>query len=486
MFKLINYVSKNVLAENIIVRFAIKSLYLISPLCTMKFIDSVVDKNFDGMVKWGIISVVLLIVSQCVDYLLDYYTGVAYSDSWNNIFKKLDKELLYFDFRKNELSENEINQMLGQNYEIVKPFIFEQPLEIIFSVIMLTAILVISFMISPISAITMMIVVPVCMFISFHFGDRITNYSADNINDMKDTKGFIIDKFRLSKQERFLEDKQLNNIDGILSKYSVNVMKKVKLEAFYNNILIYGMLNGAILITTLVSGSLVYQGLMTIGGLYSFQTYVSKMWGNINFLSRARNQYLSSKPAINDFSDFLDTDVVKLEDYQINNIQLVDYVGLGNGKQPLHKPINVILNKHEIYLINGENGTGKTTLVECILGLSSRYSGQILINGRMQNTSSDAVYSFGKPYISEYGVLVSHKNESYGQQKMADLNLVLKTDKTLYVFDEPTNFLDASNRLKVQQKMKSLAEDNKIVVAISHDEEIKTDSNITHIELEQI
>lgn len=116
------------------------------------------------------------------------------------------------------------------------------------------------------------------------------------------------------------------------------------------------------------------------------------------------------------------------------------------------------------------------------MNLTTRYEGEILINGKTLDKSSDVlfddlVYIPANPLISEYGTLKDKIKGSSGQKKLAQLKHAIKTDKSLYIFDEPTNFLDKEVKAKVLNLIMDLTRKGKLVLVISHDKIFMKNSN---------
>lgn len=101
-------------------------------------------------------------------------------------------------------------------------------------------------------------------------------------------------------------------------------------------------------------------------------------------------------------------------------------------------------------MLKGENGSGKTTMIENLLGFSNRYRGCIKINGKNDITADDFLYIPSKPFISFFYDEKLSKG-SDGQKKKHQISKALKEDKTVIIMDEPTNFLDASTKRKFIQ-----------------------------------
>ncbi|MCL1999399.1 MAG: ABC transporter ATP-binding protein/permease [Turicibacter sp.] len=469
MFKLTKYVHKQTLTFYAITLTIHRILFLATPLITAMFIDAVVDMALETAFFWGIASAIAFLFVQITNYFDDFFAGKLHTEAYSNIFNKIDDTLKFYDTKKSSLTDIEMHQQIGQNYEIIKNFIFMYPMLSVFYCITIVAILVISFIVSPLMSISMAIVVPFTFFASLYFGKKITSVAADNLNDMEEIRGFVSDQFYLSKEERFLTQKQMPKINELLDRYRKNMIKKVKVDSFFDNILTYGMLNGTILAITLLSGYLVFTNAITIGLLYVFTLYVSHLWSPIEFLAKYRKEYLSAKPALSAFDRFINLEKIDFSEDRLSELRLENFISLDTNGKPLHNAQNIHFQKGKLHIIAGENGRGKTTLVETILQLTNRYNGNVYFNGKSE-FSSDLVYIPGEPYISKYGELKDCYDGSFGQKKLAQIELAIKTDKFVYIFDEPTNYLDSKNKIFVLERIRKLIEGGKVVIVITHDE----------------
>ena len=226
---------------------------------------------------------------------------------------------------------------------------------------------------------------------------------------------------------------------------------------------------------------------ITIGMLSAFQIYVSQFWTPVESLFEIRREYLSAKPALSSFKSFLELPKMSFDDDKVNSLKLVDYIGLDENKSELHHPITFEFKENSLNVISGDNGVGKTTLLEALLNLTDRYKGHVLINDKsLENLSGDMVYIPSSHHISKYGILRDKSKSSLGQKKLAQINLALKTDKSVYIFDEPTNYLDSGNKKIILDRIEGLLAPNKIIVVVSHDELIIQKEGISLLDIKKI
>jgi ATP-binding cassette subfamily B protein len=179
------------------------------------------------------------------------------------------------------------------------------------------------------------------------------------------------------------------------------------------------------------------------------------------------------------------------------------------------KKINFKIEKNDIVGIVGNSGSGKTTLLLLLFGFIKPNSGKIVIDGLnldkivnnwrncisyapqdtiligeslMQNitfrdeiSKSDEIrlksslsISNSKNFLnSKYkSTIIEEKglNFSGGQRKRLGLARALFLKKDIYIFDEPTSFLDNNTINKVFNNLKNFFL-NKTVIIISHNED---------------
>ena len=195
----------------------------------------------------------------------------------------------------------------------------------------------------------------------------------------------------------------------------------------------------------------------------------------------------------------------KKEIRNIKKIEIKDYfVKLGN----FEKRYNCSFSQGKIYLLVGQSGAGKTTLINAICGIREIEEGNLIINGKykvknLYNYRDKVVYLFqdsilfdrslkeniaypddnlnekAEELIDKFNikkiinrnVQTSIKNIlSGGEKKRVDLIRTLSKDKDIYLFDEPTNELDGENVKIALEEIRNVVNKNKIVILISHDD----------------
>lgn len=204
----------------------------------------------------------------------------------------------------------------------------------------------------------------------------------------------------------------------------------------------------------------------------------------------------------------------------VPNIQ-IDGLSIGfrqKGKTPfiLKEKLNFSANQGEIVALIGSNGIGKSTLLRTIAGFLEYYSGEIKIKGesidnfsskekakilsfvsteivKTPNLSVFDLVAFGRhPFTNWYGKITEKDREqieiaiksvglegfeskyinkiSDGERQRAMVARTIAQDTPVIILDEPTAFLDVSNKYDIFHLLQSIAHENgKTILLSTHD-----------------
>ena len=194
-------------------------------------------------------------------------------------------------------------------------------------------------------------------------------------------------------------------------------------------------------------------------------------------------------------------------------IELV-HVNAGYGEVIKLYDINLQIQQGTIIAVIGPNGSGKSTLLKTILGMTTRKSGQVLIEGKEQkayekeelariigflpqtrNVPSITVermilhgrfpylsyprrysnrdYEIVKKAMEDYELLELKEKQlqelSGGERQKVYLAMAKVQDSAYYLFDEPTTYLDIAHQLEFLMQIRRLKEQGKTCVVVLHD-----------------
>lgn len=195
----------------------------------------------------------------------------------------------------------------------------------------------------------------------------------------------------------------------------------------------------------------------------------------------------------------------------------LENVSAGYGKVPVISNINVEFEKGRISTIIGPNGSGKSTLLKAVVNLCEILRGTVYLNGENRRKIGDKKFAQQVSYLPQshtagavtVGRMVLHgrfpyltyprhySKEDYevcrramekigilslrdkkvdelsgGQRQKVYLAMALSGETDVFLFDEPTTYLDIQYQLELLHLMEQLKAQGKTVVAVLHDLDI--------------
>ena len=220
------------------------------------------------------------------------------------------------------------------------------------------------------------------------------------------------------------------------------------------------------------------------------------------------------------FTENLENQVNEEIDLEVPEVNLPDYVlelkdlYKSYGKKQVLKGLNLQVKKGEVFGFIGKNGIGKSTTIDCIVGLKDFDSGTITVVGNDVKTDSLATKNSigyvpsepvtyemmsGNEYLqfvaSSYGMLQASYNKNYEylikkfQMSKADMNRKIREyshgmkqkvclmaslihNPKIWILDEPTVGLDIIVYEVLLRMIKDFARFGKTVFVTSHNIEL--------------
>lgn len=212
-------------------------------------------------------------------------------------------------------------------------------------------------------------------------------------------------------------------------------------------------------------------------------------------MKRAKNLESRQQKAIEEKSKLLKnvekTESLKLEQlkFQTNELVVMADVSVKYNDQIVNEPISFIVEQGDRIVLDGKNGSGKSSILKLILGHPIQHTGSvhlgsgIIISYVQQDTShlKGSLSDFIKEHEIDETLFKSilrkmdferiqfEKDISHysgGQKKKLLIAKSLCEKAHLYIWDEPLNFIDIYSRMQIEELIQQF---NPTMVIVEHD-----------------
>lgn len=503
------------------IQFILLVFGLIIPYINGKFIDFLAFyPNKKDIIYFSILYLVVGLIFALFTYINQILSSKLISQVSYEFRLSTFKHMMKIPLKKlKEYDSTYLNQRIEEDCNNIVSFIHNNFLTACFNLISMVIILLILLNINPIVFIFSILFIPLYTFIYLLFKKKL----YDRNMQLKEISNSFFNKFN----EQFMMSKEIKchakteTVEEILNYEYCHFLNKMinqkKTQTiFFSLDRVIDLIFRTLIL--LISGFRIIEGSMTIGEYVIVNVYYSNVLSIVKYYFDLGQSYQTVKVSTKRMQELLnlrvERDGSKLLD-SIENIKIKDLTFSHNKDKLLFCNFYYEFNKDNIYLVSGENGKGKTTLINIIISILNQDWGKVLYNDL--NTSilnmhylrknkisimlqdekipeitvkeflfegyrnisdkvameyleknigynefSKKVLNFNK-YINE-----NMNNLSGGEKQIVMVTRCFLKESSLIIMDEPTSNMDIS-RTKMFFEFVDKIKKDKIIIIVSHD-----------------
>ncbi len=493
-----------------------KLLILILPYWGMKVIDTAVyTKNYTDLIHYSIIYIlleILFIIVLSIRYFKEeLLTAEVQNDLREHFIEKIYK-IPYMNV--SQIQSGYFIERINIDIPGVVSLVITDLPTFITNAILTIALFVVMFKISVYLTLLILPMLPLFIFGTKkllpyikHYKNELLKIEESINNQVEDTVNGHL-HVKIYNLHSFLKKRLMATLD----KYYKLLRKYAMYDVLLDVVLVTGALNFASALLKVGGSLLILKGSLTIGVLTAYLTYFFRFWDSIefamNFPKTFQVKFVSLKRLLEVFDareeetkTFLQT-INEIYEIRLENVEL------RLGKRILFKGLNLLVRKGEHIGITGINGTGKSTLAKLIAKIILPTRGTVYINGidyrelpatilrekitlipqipylfrgtvkenilfdrinsKDINLQISDIYQLDR-ILKQEGIVDNKGTKlSGGERKILEILRGINRDSDVYILDEPFAFVDEKYKFFIEDLIKKMLMEKKIVILITH------------------
>lgn len=372
-------------------------LSFLQPLIIREITDNgMMGKNMENVLKFSFFLVLAGMLCQAFDLLqvklfAKVHNGIS-SSLYKQAYWKMDRmSIKYYS----ENSSAEVLQMLNSDIGNIASVADHLMTVSITSALQAFGGIIGLFLLDWRMTILIVLLIPVKLLLVYYFSIKKNYAFAEMIKNNRLFSAWLgecIDGIREMKLWNLFHARYVEFIK--IQKYAMDSYKKNRVLDKYKmmSISLVDILSSAMIYV--LSSFMIVKGDFTIGSAFAFVTYSAYVANPISFLLDIKYYFAQIEPSINRFSEFLNLPEEKLGANMQQNISRqeavagkvpileVEKIVFGyEEKLPILNDLTLTVQSGEKIAIIGENGSGKSTFLNLLLGFYQPESGVIKLNG---------------------------------------------------------------------------------------------------------
>ena len=216
---------------------------------------------------------------------------------------------------------------------------------------------------------------------------QLFNYLSDELKNIKLIKTFCTNK---------IEEKKISNLQEQIIALQVN---NSKVNSLNKNIITFIVATIPVIIL-IYGGNNVMKNTLTIGSLIAYIQYVNRLLPPVTAMTNGYSNVIKSFVSMERIGFFLSNNEKKQMDISNNgvSVEAIHKIVFKNifllyDEKNVLNNLNITFSSGKTYLISGESGSGKSTILNLICNLITPNRGNIFVNG---NTPHEQIENVAK------------------------------------------------------------------------------------------
>lgn len=468
-------------------------------------IDALATKNSAEVYKYlAVILAFQLSTTFLTLYIYDYYLNYFKLKISSDLKKEIIKNIFKFPFSKSRnINIGKINTILFYDTQDIADYVSLYYFMVISNTL--------RFFITYFLLFRLDFYVGLFVLVSVPFYFLLTEFSMKYMKKFTALERESVDKINhsvINKIENLKAIKSMGLEESFSKEFSKDIdvmVKNSKSFIFWKAIfyLIRNFLSSFLPIFIIfISAIRILNGNMTVGTIFAITGFIDAVYIPIGELNHYKSMKNNLEPVMERTEEYIE----KSEDEVLNDVIITEsekpYISIENltysiNDEKIMDNVNLKIENNGLYVLKGENGRGKSTLLNIVSGLLKNFDGRVEIgNGNNElkalsymNQENDLLL-FDKNIIENNINIFDNKNiydlmnlfefnKTFSENKV-DINefsggekrriLFLRTlnvETNIYLFDEPLENLDEHSKEVVVKEIAKLSRD-KIVLLVSH------------------
>lgn len=502
---------------------------LVTPYVLKIVIDDIFPSgNYRQLVNYLILLIVIYIFqiffSLISDVLSTKLSKKISSDIREDAFANiLTKDISFF----NNSKIGELVFTLINDVDNIQQTISSLLVKSLKNLIVLVGVVVMLFVLNYKLAILSLLFLPAIIYVIRKFTPHIKKHFLSTQQREADLNNFLVERFKniriIKNYDTYLLES--NNLKK-RHKELVNCHVKSAFIGSFSNSTSSLLMSLAPILVLAYGGNQVFQHTMSIGAVIAFIQYLNRLFAPTVEIVSSYNQFSKSKVSMNRLFDYIQSNkksgILKTSDrFEINEIKFQN-VYLQYGNTIILNKVNLTFEKGKTYVLTGNSGSGKSSIINLLTGYIIPTKGQILINNEdiynnkywsnefcliekenqlfhdtiknninygteESNLTNDQIikYAFLEEVVHNlengYSTIISSNGGilSDGQIQRISIARAIKREPSVFIFDESTMSLDVDLEKNIISNIRSLFP-NCIIIIISHRTETLNIADITY------